>query len=100
MAEAKSNRTSTKTSISKNQSKPETNRVVNLCIGDTFDIEEIEGRRLYINDIIDEDTIDSIVYHILRYNRLDKDIPVEHRQPIIIYLNSIGGCVSDGWGTY
>ena len=71
MAENKTTKISAKTPTTKT-SKEEAKSVVNLCIEDTYDIEEIEGRRLYINFGIDEDVIDSVVWHILRYNRQDK----------------------------
>ena len=70
----------------------------NYCYEDKFQIEDLEERHLYINSGIDEAVIDSIVYHILRYNRLDKGIPREERKPIILYLNSPGGNVTDGFG--
>lgn len=72
-------------------------KVYNLCYEDKFDIEDNEGRRIYLNCEVDEGVVDGAVYHILRYNRLDKDIPVEDRKPIIIYINSPGGSVSDGY---
>lgn len=62
-----------------------------------FDFEDNEGRRIYLNSEIDETLIDGAVYHILRYNRLDKGIPVEERKPIILYINSPGGNVVDGY---
>ena len=64
---------------------------------DKFNIEDNENRRIYINSEIDESIIDSAVYHVLRYNRLDKDIPVDKRKPILIYINSPGGSVSVGY---
>lgn len=70
----------------------------NYCFEDKFQIEELEERHLYINGGIDENVMENITYHILRYNRLDKDIPTEKRKPIILYLNSPGGNVTDGFG--
>lgn len=67
----------------------------NLGYTDEFELEDIEGRRLWINDAVDEDIINSIVYHIMRYNRLDKG--KKRRKPIILYINSPGGNVSDGY---
>lgn len=71
--------------------------VINYSLLDKYDIEDFENRRLYINDIIDNQIVDSIVYHILRYNREDKKIPAEQRKPIILYVNSNGGSVPDGY---
>jgi len=65
---------------------------------DKFLIEDNIDRRLYINCEITNALIELVVYHILRFNRLDQDIPPEHRKPIRIYINSPGGVVSDGYG--
>ena len=63
-----------------------------------FDLEDLDNRKLYLGSVIDGSSIDSVVYHILRYNRLDKGIQKEERKPIILYINSPGGNVSDGFG--
>ena len=69
----------------------------NYEYSDKFDIEDNEQRRIYINSEIDENIVDTAVYHILRYNRLDKDTPIISREPIKIYINSPGGSVADGY---
>lgn len=69
----------------------------NYEYSDKFDIEDNEQRRIYINSGIDENIVDTAVYHILRYNRLDKDTPITSREPIKIYINSPGGSVADGY---
>lgn len=71
--------------------------VYNYCYEDKFEMEDVEDRRITINSTIDEFIIDTAVNHILRYNRLDKDIPVNERKPIRIYINSPGGSVTDGY---
>lgn len=78
--------------------KREMQEIYNYCFEDMFQQEDIDNRRLYINGEIDENVIDSIVYHILRFNRLDKGLPREERMPIILYLNSPGGTVTEGYG--
>ena len=71
----------------------------NYSFADKFDIEDIEiNRHLYLNSDVDESVINQIVYHILRYNRLDKGIPVNDRKPIVLYINTPGGNVVDGYG--
>lgn len=75
----------------------EIKEVYNYSWTDKFSVEDIEERRLYINDIIDSEVVDSIVYHIMRYNREDKEIDVKERKPIILYINSNGGSVPDGY---
>lgn len=69
----------------------------NLCYEDKFQHEDVENRQLFLNGEINQNTIDGIAYHIFRYNRLDKGIPVEERKPIFVYINSEGGVVSDGY---
>ncbi len=67
------------------------------CYEDKYAMEDVENRRLFLNVEIDDGVIDTTVYHILRYNRLDKDIPIEDRKPIIIFINSPGGSVTSGY---
>ena len=65
---------------------------------DKFLIEDLENRFLLLNDAIDANVFDTTVYHILRYNRVDADTPIEDRKPIILFINSCGGSISDGYG--
>ena len=75
----------------------QTKAVYNFGLEDKDELYDRENRRLYINYDIDETILDSIVYMILRYNRDDKDKSVDERKPIIIYINSPGGSVTDGF---
>lgn len=65
---------------------------------DLFNLEDVKNRHLYLNFDVDESIIDAIVYHIFRYNAIDKGIPAEERIPIMLYINCYGGDVSDGYG--
>ena len=76
----------------------EAKAVYNLDWTDIFDIEDIKERKMYLNSDVDEQCIEKLVYHILRFNRKDKDIPVEERKPILLYINTPGGNVVEGWG--
>ena len=58
-------------------------------------MEDVEARKLYINGEINETLMENITYYILKYNAVDKGIPVEKRQPILLYINSVGGSVLD-----
>lgn len=71
--------------------------IFSYCFLDKFEIADYENRHIYINCEIDEDVIDNSVYRIMDYNRQDKGKPIEERQPIVVYLNSLGGSVSDGY---
>lgn len=50
-----------------------------------------DNRILILNQAIDECVIEDFILYIFKWNRDDKDIPVEKRKPIIIYINSGGG---------
>ena len=87
-----------KTATKKKSETSKINKTLSLCQADIYDLEDIDNRRLYINDDIGPDVIDSIVYQILRYNRDDNGIPAKKRKPILLYINSAGGSPSDGFG--
>lgn len=70
---------------------------VTLYYDDLFQNDDDLARHVYVNCIVDSDIIDTAVYKILRYNTLDREIPVEERKPIIVYINSPGGSVVDGF---
>lgn len=72
--------------------------IINYCLDDKDEIIDRENRHLYLNDTVDESIIDSLVYMILRFNREDKGKEIKDRKPIILYINSPGGNVSDGYG--
>lgn len=75
----------------------EIKKVINLNYTDKYEIDDLDNRRLYINSNIDEEIVDSIVYHVLRYNREDRNKDVSTRKPILLYINSNGGSVPDGY---
>lgn len=72
--------------------------IINYSLGDKDELYDRENRRLYLNVIIDEGVIETLAYMIMKYNRDDKDIPTDQRKPIILYINSPGGNVVDGYG--
>lgn len=72
--------------------------VMNIGYFEEYEMSDLDERRLFINGAIDDEIIDTIVYHILRYNREDKGIPINDRLPIKIYINSTGGDVYSGYG--
>ena len=84
-----------------------------LCLNSTIweldDLEEFEARRLYLYGEINSDSssdcecdacispVASIVKKIFLYNREDRGLPEAERKPIILYINSPGGEVSEGF---
>ncbi len=72
--------------------------VINYGLDDKDEIYDRENRRLYLNDDVDESVLDTLAYMILKYNREDKGKSECERKPIILYINTPGGSVSDGFG--
>lgn len=68
----------------------------NFGLEDSFFLEDIENRHLFLDTVIDEEVISSVVYHILRYNMEDYGLDVEDRKPIYLYINSPGGDIDHG----
>ena len=56
-------------------------------------LSQINNREIFINYDIDESII-LYNYYIKEWNREDKDIPIEERNPIKIYINTDGGCLA------
>lgn len=69
----------------------------NYSFDDIFSLEDLELRHLYINGEIGKNAIDEIVYCIMRWNVLDKDVPKKDRTPIKLYINSPGGDITNGF---
>lgn len=56
---------------------------------------DLQERALYINSNIDETIVDYLAYYIRQYNLEDKDISIEQRKPIKIFINSNGGLLNE-----
>ena len=69
-----------------------------LDYSELAEVSDIVDRKIWFVDEVNEYVISSVAYNILRYNALDKGIPVKERKPIILYINSPGGSVFDGMG--
>lgn len=59
--------------------------------------DNLENRVLVLNEDINEGLLENYILHILKWNREDRDIPVEKRKVITIYINSPGGSNFDGF---
>lgn len=64
---------------------------------DLFYLKDAKLRKFYLNYGIDQDGIHDIVRHILQINAEDKEVPLEKRQPILLYVVSNGGEVDSGF---
>jgi len=66
-------------------------------VDDYFYIQDLKQRKLYLNTDIDQFAVAGVVRHILQINREDKELPVEQRAPIILYVASNGGEANSGF---
>lgn len=66
-------------------------------IDECFRLRDLKNRRLFLNTEIDMCSVEDVVKHILRYNIDDRDVPVEERHPIVLYVSSNGGDIYSGF---
>lgn len=59
--------------------------------------ENLKDRVIIINQEIDENIVEMATMQIIKFNKEDKDIAVEDRKPIRVYISSNGGSVADGF---
>ena len=71
--------------------------IENAMLDECFRLKDLKSRKIYLNSGIDLCTVEDVVKHIIRYNVEDKDIPVEDRVPIKLYITSPGGDVYAGF---
>ena len=60
-------------------------------------MKDLKQRKFFLTTEIGQDTVGDIVRHIMQINKEDKDIPVESRKPILLYIASNGGEVDSGF---
>ena len=53
--------------------------------------EHLQERKIILNDNIDDGVIENVCLMIMNWNKDDKYLPEDERQPIYIYINSDGG---------
>ena len=58
-----------------------------------------KNRLIFIDYDIDDTLLREVGRQIIEYNRADKDKPVEDRSPIVILINSGGGCLDSTYAT-
>lgn len=69
----------------------------NACITEAFYLKDLQQRKMFLNTDIDQDSIHEIAKCIMQFNCEDKNIPVEERKPILLYIASNGGEVDSGF---
>ena len=65
-------------------------------IDTTFE-SNLKNRKIILNEEISSDVVEKVIMQIINWNEEDKDIPIENRKVITIYINTPGGSVSDGF---
>ena len=65
-------------------------------IDELFYLKDLKQRKLFLNSEIDQFTVADIVKHIMQFNKEDKNVAPENRQPILLYVTSNGGEVGAG----
>ena len=66
-------------------------------IDELFYLKDLKQRKLFLNSEIDQFTVADIVKHIMQFNKEDKNVAPENRQPILLYVTSNGGDVGAGF---
>lgn len=56
----------------------------------------LNDRKIILNDDITSDILENVILHILKWNKEDKDLPVDKRKRIMIFISSDGGEVIAG----
>ena len=63
-----------------------------------LDLQEENPRMIVLNAEVTAETTSVIATSIALINKEDKDIPVEEREPIVVWIDSPGGSVTSGMG--
>ena len=71
--------------------------ISNCVIDDIFYLQDLRLRKLFLNEDVTQFSIAEIAKHIMQFNSEDKEIPVENRKPILLYITSNGGEVDSGF---
>lgn len=58
--------------------------------------ESLKERKLILNEIIDESTLERFTFQIMKWNKEDKGLPAQARKPIMLYINTNGGEIDNG----
>lgn len=58
--------------------------------------EFLNDRKIIFNKDVNSDILEDVILHIIKWNKEDKDIPVDKRKKIYLYLSSDGGDVIAG----
>lgn len=66
-------------------------------VEEIFYLNDLKQRKLFLNVDVEQLSVADIVKHIMQYNKEDKGIDPNDRQPILLYVTSNGGEVDSGF---
>lgn len=66
-------------------------------IDELFYLKDLQQRKLFLSSDVEPYSIEDIVKHIMQFNKEDRGIESEKRQPILLYVTSNGGSVDAGF---
>lgn len=66
-------------------------------IDELFYYKDVLNRKFFLNGEVNDASVSDICRHIMQINRQDRDIPVEKRDPIRLYISTVGGEVDPGF---
>jgi ATP-dependent Clp protease protease subunit len=67
------------------------------CFIDRMYVNCLNERKIIFNDEVGELMVEKVIMPILLWNEEDKDLPIENRKKITLYVNTPGGQVPDGF---
>lgn len=66
-------------------------------IEELFYLQDLQQRKLFLNSEINPYTVADIIKHIMQFNAEDRETEPENREPILLYITSVGGDVDSGF---
>lgn len=69
----------------------------NGMVDEIFYLKDLKQRKLFLNVDIEQFSVFDIAKHILQFNKEDRDIAPDEREPIYLYITSNGGEVDSGF---
>lgn len=68
----------------------------NITLEDFYCLKDYQERKYSLTDGIDAFSVEDICKRILQYNSDDKELAPDERKPVILYLDTLGGDVTEG----
>lgn len=72
--------------------------VMSIGLAEKLWLDDLGDRLFYLDGIVDSSLLHTVTMQIYKINGVDRGIPKEKREPIVLVINSGGGSVFDGVG--